>query len=256
MRLGTLAVRLLRQVLTADGRVDPDDARVLGAFVASLGLPPGDALPLLNEGVVHELQLDTYGEIDPKILHALLQGAWLAAAWDGFDPREEQVIRNFASRAGLPLDQVEETRSAAMTRVEAKRLVGLATIDYTRAVLRDRLPGVGQSLPMCVGTLLLPHRYRDEGLAPIGHGAPVVLAKRYGKLSREERTRVLGMTWAAALFEDPSMGRQALLRARFEHVAEDLESDGHEARMLVTGWMSEVLATTTKGMAILASELK
>ena len=97
------------------------------------------------------------------------------------------------------------------------------------------MPGVGEALPSWLGALLLPRRYREEGLAPIRHDAPVMLAKRYAKLSRDERTRVLGMTWAAALYEDPSMGRQALLRARFEHMAEDLESDGHEARMLVQG---------------------
>ena len=197
-----------------------------------------------------------YGDIEPKVLHGLLQGAWLAAASDGLHPREEEVIRKFASSAGLPLAEVEEARAAAIARVEAKRLVGLAAIDFTRAVLRDRLPGVGETIPVRLGLLLLPRRYRDEGVAPIGHGAPVVLAKRYGKLTKDERTRVLGMTWAAALHEDPSLGRQALVRARFEHVADDLESDGREARTLVTGWMSDVLAATAKGLAVPATEMK
>ncbi len=255
-RLGTLAVRLLRQVVCAEGRLNSDDARMIGAFVASLGLSPEAAGSLLNEPVMPGLHLDVYGDIEPKVLHGLLQGAWLAAASDGLHPREEEVIRKFASSAGLPLAEVEEARAAAIARVEAKRLVGLAAIDFTRAVLRDRLPGVGETIPVRLGLLLLPRRYRDEGVAPIGHGAPVVLAKRYGKLTKDERTRVLGMTWAAALHEDPSLGRQALVRARFEHVADDLESDGREARTLVTGWMSDVLAATAKGLAVPATEMK
>jgi hypothetical protein len=255
-RLGTLAVRLLRQVLEAEGTKNGDDTRMVGAFMASLGLPQETAASLLAEPPVPGLHLDVYGEIDPKILRAMLEGAWLAAAWDGLHPGEERVIRDFATKAGLALDVVEEARTAAMATVESKRLVGLATIDYVRAVLKDRVPGLGEGLPSRIGMLLLPRRYRDEGLATIRHDAPVILAKRYGKLTRDERTRVLGMTWAAALHEDPSMGRQALLRARFEHVAEDIESDGHEARMLVTGWMSEVLASTAKEMAVPATKLE
>jgi hypothetical protein len=254
-RLGTLAVRLLRQVLEAEGVKNTDDARMVGAFVASLGLSPEASASLLNEPQVPGLHLDVYGDIDQKVLRALLSGGWRAAAWDGLHPGEEKVIRDFASKAGLPLDVVESARADALASVESKRLVGLATIDYVRAVLRDRVPGVGDTLPSRIGMLILPRRYRDEGLATIRHAAPVVLAKRYGKLTRDERTRVLGMTWAAALHEDPSMGRQALLRARFEHVAEDIESDGHEARLLVSGWMSDVLAATAKTLTVPATEL-
>ena len=258
-RLGTLAVRLLRQVLAADtgstGKTTSDDARMVAAFVASLGLPPDHAGPLLNEDVASGLNLEVYGEIEPKVLTGLLRGAWLAAASDGLHPREEAVIRDFASKAGLPLVEVENARADAMPRVETTRLVGLATIDYVRAVLQDRLPGIGETIPVRLAYLLLPRRYRDEGRAPIGHQAPVVLAKRYVKLSKDERTRVLGMTWAAALHEDPSLSRQALLRARFEHMASDLDTDGREARMLVSGWMSEILASTTKGLSVAPTEL-
>jgi len=255
-RLGMLSVRLLRQVLSAARPLDGHDARMVGAFVASLGLPQHEALSLLNEPLIPGVQLDVFGDLEPKVAKAILSGAWLAAAWDGLHPREEEVIRAFAAKAGVALDEVEEARAAALSRVEVKRLVGLATIDYVRAVLSDRVPGIGQALPAFLGTLLLPRRYRDEGLAPIGHLAPVMLARRYLKLTHDERTRVLGLTWAAALHEDPSLGRQALLRARFEHVAEDLESDGREARMLVSGWISDVLATTARELALPATELK
>jgi hypothetical protein len=244
-RLGTLAARLLRQVQAAEGKANSDDARVIGAFVASLGLPPADAAALLEEPVMH---LDVYGDVEAKVLRAIVGGAWLAAAADGVHPREEEVIRAFATKAAITLEQVEEARATALAKVEEKRQVGLAAIDYVRAVLRDRLPGVGETLPVRLGLLLLPRRYRDEGLAPIGHQSPVVLAKRYAKLSRDERTRVLGITWAAALHDDPSVSRQAVLRARYEHMAADMESDGKEARQLVSQWMSDVLAETAKAL--------
>jgi hypothetical protein len=244
-RLGTLAARLLRQVQAAEGATNSDDARVIAAFVASLGLPQADASALLEEPVMH---LDVYGDVEPKVLRAIVSGAWLAAAADGVHPREEEVIRAFATKAGITLEQVEESRAAALAKVEAKRQVGLAAIDYVRAVLRDRLPGIGETLPRRLGLLLLPRRYRDEGLAPLGYQSPVVLAKRYTKLSRDERTRVLGITWAAALLDDPSVSRQAVLRVRYEHMAADLDSDGKDARELVSQWVSDVLAETAKAL--------
>jgi hypothetical protein len=252
-RLGTLAVRLLKQVLSANRPLDQEDARTLGALIASLGLAAEDADTLYREPIAPGLPVDVFGEVEAKVARAVLDGAWLAAAWDGLHPREEEVIRAFASKVGIALDAVEEARAVALNRVEVKRLIGLATVDYARAVLQDRVPGVGETLPFLLATLLLPRRYREEGLAPIRHGAPVVLAKRYAKLTHDERVRVLGMTWAAALHEDPSMSRQTLLRARFEHVAEDIEADSREARVLVSGWMSDVLAATAKEMAVPAS---
>ncbi len=255
-RLGTLAVRLLRQVLSAHGEANADDLRMMGAFVTSLGLPSPEAAKLLHEPVVPGLHLDVYGDVEPKILVAILEGAWLAAASDGLHPREEEVIREFATKAGIGLEQVESMRAAAIAEVEAKRLVGLATLDFVRAVLKDRVPGNGEALPARLALLLLPRRYREEGLAPVTHGAPVVLARRYLSLTRDERTRVLGMTWAAALHEDPSLGRQALVRARFEVVADDLDSDGTDARTLVTGWMSDVLAATAKELSVPATEVQ
>ena len=249
-RLGTLAVRLLRQVVCAEGRLNSDDARMIGAFVASLGLSPEAAGSLLNEPVMPGLHLDVYGDIEPKVLHGLLQGAWLAAASDGLHPREEEVIRKFASSAGLPLAEVEEARAAAIARVEAKRLVGLAA---------NRLHARRAARPP-------PRGRRDHPRAPRAAPPASTLPRRGGRPHRPRRAgrprEALGKLdegradtrprddRAAALHEDPSLGRQALVRARFEHVADDLESDGREARTLVTGWMSDVLAATAKGLAV------
>lgn len=89
---------------------------------------------------------------------------------------------------------------------------------------------------------MVPRRYRDEALAQIGHGAKVTLARRYSQLSSDDRAAVLAISWAAALYEDPSIARRALLRARHDRVAADLGEDGNRARHGVEDWVYDVLA--------------
>jgi hypothetical protein len=241
-RLGTLAVRALRTVLAADGSIDAEEARTLGALIQSLGLPDTDAAPLFTEGVVPVDRLDFYGDVEPAIAKALLSGAWLAAAWDMIDPREEQVVRKLAQKLSLSAEEIESTRAEATARIDARRLAGLATVDYVRFMLIDRVPGPGVPLAARAGTLMLPRRFREEALAQIAHGAPVTLARRYMNLPEEDRNTVLAIAWAAALHDDPSLGRAALLRARYEKVAEDLAEDGTPERRAVSEWIDDVLS--------------
>jgi hypothetical protein len=95
---------------------------------------------------------------------------------------------------------------------------------------------------------MLPRRYREEALAQVGHGAPVALARRYVTLQPEERTQVLGIAWAAALHDDPSVARQCLLRRRYDKVAEDLDESGDKARRLVGEWLEETLVEVSAQM--------
>jgi hypothetical protein len=164
------------------------------------------------------------------------------------DPREEQVIRVVAHKTGVVVDDVEAARTEAQAKVDARRNAGIATVEGIRYVLSDRVPGLGVRLPALVGQLMIPRRYRDEALAPIGHGAPVTLAKRYASLPGEDRTAVLAITWAAALTENPSVARHALLRSRWERLAEILGEDSSRARTLVDDWMGEVLAPLARNM--------
>jgi hypothetical protein len=242
-RMGTLAVRVLRAVFAADGNVDSEEARTIGALVASLGLPDVDAAPLLTEAVVPVDKLDVYGEVEPPVAEALVRGAWLAAAWDTLDPREEQVVKTLAGKLSLSPDVVEALRADAIARVDARRLAGLATVDFVRYILSDRVPGPGVPIAAHAGTLMLPRRYREEALAQIGHGSPVTLARRYMNLPIEDRATVLGIAWAAALHDDPSLGRQALLRARYDKVADDLAEDGTKPRQTLSEWVGDALAT-------------
>jgi hypothetical protein len=241
-RLGTLAVRVLRAVFAADGGLDAEEARTVAALVASLGLPDEMAQPLYAEAPIGVEQLDVYGDIEPAVAKALVRGAWLAAASDSIDPREEHVVRVLANKLAFPAMDMEVIRNDAVARVDLRRLAGLATVDAVRFVLSDRMPGHGVTLAAKSGTIMLPRRFRDEALAQIGHGSKVTLAKRYVNLSSDDRATVLGIAWAAALYEDPSIARRALLRARHDRVAQDLGEDGNRARHGVEDWMYDVLA--------------
>jgi tellurite resistance protein len=241
-RLGTLAVRVLRAVLAADGNIDAEEARTLAALVGSLGLPDADATPLLTEEVMPVDRLDVYGEVDPEIARALLRGAWLAAAWDTIDPREEHVVKTLAQKLSLSPEEVETARADATAQVDARRVAGLATVDYVRYMLSDRVPGSGVPVAANAGMLMLPRRFREEALAQIAHGTPVTLGRRYMNLPEEDRRTVLAIAWASALHDDPSMARLALLRARYDRVAEDLAEDGARPRQTLSEWVTDVLS--------------
>jgi hypothetical protein len=247
-RLGTLATRVLRAVFAADAPLDPEEHRAVVSLVASLGLPDPEAHALLAEAPVPVEQLDVYGDVEPAISKAIVRGAWLAAAHDQLDPREEHVVRVLGNKLGLPAMDLEVLRSEVVSRVEQRRLLGLAVIDAIRFVLPDRAPGHGVTFAAKAGTLLLPRRARDEALAPIGAGARVVLARRYAQLPSEDREAALAIAWAAALYDDPSVARRALLRARHDRVAADLAEDGLKARSHVETWFMDTLAPAAAPM--------
>jgi hypothetical protein len=166
----------------------------------------------------------------------------MAAAWDSVDPREEQAIRVMAHKMGVSGEEVEAARREAIERVDARHRLGAAAVDAVRYVLSDRCPGIGVRLGALTGTLVVPRKAREEVLAGVGQGAPVTLARRHAGLGSEEQGAVLGIAWAAALADNPGVGRRALLRARWERVAVDLGEDDPAPRELVERWMGEALA--------------
>lgn len=241
-RLGSLATRILRAVFVADGPLDTEENRTVASVVASLGLPDEDAKPLFAEAPIAVEQLDVYGDVDPAIAKAMLRGAWLASAWDTIDPREEHVIRVIANKLSFPAMELEVLRNDVVKVMDVRRNVGSACVDAIRFLLSDRMPGHGITLAANTGSLMIPKRYRDEVMAQVGHGAKVTLAKRYTALSNEDKETVLGIAWAASLYEDPSLGRRALLRARHDRVATDIQADGAKARHAIDEWVADVLA--------------
>ncbi len=245
-RLGTLAVRVLRAIYVADGPVDAEEARTLAALIGSFGLPDPDTQALFAEPPVSVDQLDVYGEIEAPVTKGLVRGAWLAAALDAIDPREDQIIRSLAGRLALG-QEVETMRNEALARVEAQRTAGLAATDAIRFVLADR-PLSARELATRAAMLMIPRRYREEALSQITHGVPVTLAKRYPNMAEHERVSALGVAWAAALHDDPSLARRALLRARLDRFAADIGEKGGEVRVMVEAAMDEVLAVTASGV--------
>jgi tellurite resistance protein len=245
-RYGALAVRILRMVFAADGPLDREEETTVAAVVGALGLPDADSNALSAEPPAVPELLDVYGEMDHAVARAIVRGAWLAAALDTIDPREEQVVRTVAHKMGVSNEDTEEGRREALQRVEARRQAGAAAVDAVRYLLADRCPGLGVQLAALAGTLLLPRRWRGEALAPVALGAPSVLAKRHTGLAPHERLTVLGVAWAAALVDDPSVGRKALLRARWERLAQDVGEDDPSPRLLVERWVEDALVGTAR----------
>jgi tellurite resistance protein len=245
-RYGALAVRTLRAVFAADGPLEHEEQTIISAVVAALGLPEADANALSSESPVAPESLDVYGEMDRSIALAIVRGAWLAAALDAIDPREEQVVRVVAHKMSILDEDVEDARRGALEYVDARRRAGVAAVDGVRHLLSDRLPGSGAQLAALVGTLMLPRRWRGEALAPVAQGAPVVLAKRHSSLDPSERPVVLGLAWAAALVDDPSISRRALMRARWERLAHDLGEDDRSPLAVVEQWLDDALLAVAR----------
>jgi hypothetical protein len=241
-RNGGLAVRTLRAVFAADASLDYEERMLIAALIASLGLPEADAGGLHTEAAVAPETLDVYGELDAAVARALVRGAWLAAAQHAIDPRAEQVIRVVAQKVGVQAEDVEAARREALERVEARRKLGSAAVDGVRYVLSDRIPGIGVQLAAHVSSLALPQRWREEALAPVGLGAPVTLAKRHAGLDSEARHAALGIVWSAALADDPTAARRAVLRTRWERFAADVGEDDTGPRELADRWAAEALA--------------
>jgi hypothetical protein len=247
-RYGVLAVRVLRAVYASDGPIDGEEARSIGALIASLGLPDAECAPLYAEPPVPVDRLDLQGEMEPSVSRAIMRGSWLAAVQDSVDPREEGTLRMLGHKLMIPIQDFEGMRVEAMARVDARRAAGLAAVDAVRWTMVDRMPGDGVTIATQVGTLMLPRRYRDEALANIAHGAPVVLAGRYRGISTEEKISALGMAWAAAQHENPSVSRLALVRTRLERFARDLGEDSKRAREAVDGALRDSLGAITANM--------
>ena len=254
-RLGSLAVRSLRAVLCADGLIDPVERRNIAALIAALGLPEADAQSLLDEDPISVEHLDIYGELEVDVARAILRGVWFAAAADGLDPREEQVIRALALKLNRTTEEMEDARSAANLRVETARLAGLALVEVVRTLLIDR--PAGTEIAAVLGRLAAPPRYHEEVLAQAAQtsapgGEPTKgqpgLGKRYASLSADGRSALLAAAWAAALHEDPSLSRRAALRARFDRLAADLGDEGGRVRASVEGPIDEALAMLASGM--------
>lgn len=239
-RLGTLGTRVLRAVFASDGPLNPEETHLLSAFIVSLGLPDDVTNELRNEATIPVEQLDVYGDVEPVVAKALVRGAWLAAAADGIDGREELIVRVLANKLSISAMDMDVLRKEIQERIEDRRIEGLAAIDAIRVVMSDRVPGLGTELATKVAIFALPQCHRAEGFANLSAGETATMSKR-GKLGDDARKRVLGISWALAMHDDPSLTRRAVLRARHDRVADALGEDGARVRHAVDEWMNAVL---------------
>ncbi len=232
-KVGGFTARILRGIFAADGALTPEENRTIAIFVHGLGLPEADESPLLSEPPFPAETLDVVGEVEPKVLRAILGGAWLASAWDTIDPREETYVRTLATRLSVTVPEIEAARTKAIERVDARKKTGGAAVEGLRYVLADALASGAIKLLEALGVLMLPLKYREEVLGPAIHGTPVTLAKRHVSLGKSDRATALAIVWAGALFADPTASRRLELAARHDAFAADLQDDGRKVRMQV-----------------------
>src|SRR5262249_24362877 len=138
-RYGMLAVRILRAVYASDGPIDGEEARSIGALIASLGLPDAECAPLYAEPPIPLERLDLQGELEMSVARAIMRGSWLAATQDAIDPREEQMLRAIGQRLTISIQDFEMMRNEAIARVEARRVAGLAAVARRRGFAGGRL---------------------------------------------------------------------------------------------------------------------
>lgn len=241
-RIGTLATRVLRSVLASDGELRPSETLLISQFVHGLGLPAEDERALLTEAPVETPEFELYGDIDPLLPAAIVRGAWLAAALDGLDAREEATVRRIAGTLGVADAEVENLRGEVAAQVERRKYVGLAAIDAVRYVLQGAEPEWLRGLATAVGLTVLPELHLEDGLGPIRHDVAATLGKRHRNLSDRGRAGVLALTWAAAVSDDPGMALRAVRAARHERLAADLGAEAVRLRVGVDAYLADTLA--------------
>jgi len=239
---GAFAVRALTAVLGADGELTPDARLQRSCLAASLGLPEDEQRVLVAEPPAAVDGLALPEGLTPKLVRALLRGAFVAALFEGSGPREEQGVLALGHRTGLPGEETTAAHGEARRAVEGLQAFGASSVEAIRFVLQDDRP-TGEPPAAAAARLLLPAPARRDALAALASDAPLAPGRRYA-LDRKQREAVLGLAWAAALRSDPTVVRRVDLATRHDQVAADLgdPAAGREARQIVEAFLEEALA--------------
>jgi len=226
-RVGAFCVRALVAVQNADGELDVEEQEIRAALVSSLGLLAPDRHRLLYEPPLPVEELEVPEELDAKQAREIIEGAYLAAAADGIDGREEHIISSLANRLEVRPEDSEVARTAAREFVEEQRDLGGAAMDAIRYLLIDA-PEQAALLGQVAARLLLPQRHRLEPLSALHEKSTVTLAGRW-QLDKTAQGAVLATAWLAALHTDPSASRRVTLLLRHEDIARDLRAGANGA---------------------------
>lgn len=234
-RLGSLALRVASAVMGADGAFSPDEGSLRAAFVTSLGLDDPDSKALLDEGPPAPSSIEVYGELDAKTRTELVRGAWLVAAQDGLDQREEDAIAVLAGRLSVPLQQAVDMRAGVREEIEERSVSGRVFLDATRYLLADD-PQARSYVGELICEIAIPPATRAEAQRALRDSGPFTLGAK-SSLDRKRRAGALAVAWAAGLRENPTIARRAVLAARHDRIASDLgiAGDGPRVRGLVEG---------------------
>jgi hypothetical protein len=222
-RVGALAVRALVAVLAADGDLDTDEQDLRAALVSSFGLTDEDEQRLMIESPFRADELEIYGDLDAKLAKEVIYGAWIGAAGDGIDPREERVIATLGAKLNVRPEDIETARNEARKATDDQRDVGAAVVDAIRYVLIDD-PDRAVALGKVSARLFLPRRHRLEPLSALHQRSTITLANRF-HLDKRGQSAVLAASWLAALHSNPTATRRIPLLLRHEDVAKDLRAD-------------------------------
>jgi len=235
-QLGTLAVRVLRAVLAANGPLDDDGRRTLERLVVSLGLVGIEAEAMCAEDALAVERLEIYGELGPRLARAIVGGAWLAAAGD----RHADIVRGIGSKLHVSSSDVEALRAEVVAQITARYGLAQAVVDGVLRVLSDQEDGSGERMAAQAAELLTLPGDRAAVLGRLRSRAP---APEQHRLSARDRDVALGIVWAAALHDDPPATRRAQRAAAHDALAATLGGGGMHLRHSLDTWTFDELAT-------------
>jgi tellurite resistance protein len=243
-QVGIFATRVLRAVSAADGVVSEDEQRAISLLVAAMGLSDEDARVLAHEAPMPASAIEIPSELEWNLARAILLGAWEAAATDGIDPAEHDLILEFARRLSVQEEVLEEARLGAEKHAAEQLAVGLAAVDVVRYVAQPLEPAIVAPLVNATARLSVPPYRLAECLRSIASETTTPLAKDHHDLDRAGKHVALCAAWAVALWSDPTVTTRARLAARHDRAATDLGSDraGSDARDVVEDYLDAVLA--------------
>ncbi len=233
--LGAFALRSLGTILGAGGSKMSDEARLYRSCVGTcLGLEDTELLNAwLKEAILKVDELMLPEELDAKMAKAILRGGFLGAMLDGSEAKAEQAVLSLGKRTGLPAEELTAAHGEARKWLDGLKAFGAAASEGLRYVLAGETTDL-ECVGKMVARILLPLPERKEAMALASKGETAVLVKKHA-LDKRARAAVLGLCWAAALRNNPSVVRVLELSVKHDEFAQDLGDieAGRQARELV-----------------------